>query len=545
MLERLRLGKIWKMICENSFLIIVGMISFIVVFSPNIQKDLITGYDYTFHLARIETLALSMKNGVFPVKVHSDLCYGFGYGVGFFYSNFFLYIPAVLINMGLSLEVAYKIFVALMQIGILGAAFFAAFKLTRNKYSSLFAAVLYIFSISVLESFYKHFTVGRSSALIFLPLAIAGIYLIINTGKDSMLFIVGFCGLIYSHVLTTVTAVIACMLIAVVCWKKWINKWVIWKKLIISTIIVLLLTAAYWIPLMEQWLSQTYRASEPWTFVDENVVRLYDLFNNSSISIVLVGIIIFMGLWFTSHWNSSYDKTFYFIGLGVTLITTVSIFWVVTKNIFKFLQYPDRLLGISTVCLIFAVSLWLLQFNIKTAVWEIIISILLIINIYHTTIYLGGKVNDLEDFSNRALHEEIAGLGSGEEWLPIQTYREHLVNPTTAYDDSGNPIEGIKEAGVFYLPVDGESTYYDIPFVWYKGYAANVNGEDLEVVKIEENGLVRVMMDDINVLPENNNIIVWYKGTILQKISYAINLLGVLCLGIGGIILKIKNGKNH
>lgn len=296
MFEQIRSLNLGKLIRNNIFLIVVSIISIIVVFSPNIQQDIVVGSDYTFHLIRIETLASALKYGIFPVKFHPDLCYSFGYGVGFFYSNFFLYIPAILINMGLSLEVSYKILAGLTQIGIFAAAFYAAYKLTQNKYASLFTAVMYLFSITVLESFYRHFTLGRSTAMIFLPLAIAGMYLIVNTGKHSGLFVLGFTGLIYSHILSTVLATLACLLIALAYHKKWMNRVMIWKKLIGSTLIVLLLTSAFWIPMMEQWAVQTYRVSQPWTYVDDNVIRIYDLLNDNGVGILLLGITIFIGL---------------------------------------------------------------------------------------------------------------------------------------------------------------------------------------------------------------------------------------------------------
>ena len=41
---------------------------------------------------------------MFPVKVHSPLCFGYGYGVGIFYQNHLLYFPALLRVAGVSLE---------------------------------------------------------------------------------------------------------------------------------------------------------------------------------------------------------------------------------------------------------------------------------------------------------------------------------------------------------------------------------------------------------------------------------------------------------
>ena len=66
------------------------------------------GSDAPFHLARIESLNQALQMGIFPVKVHPSLAYSYGYGVGIFYPDFFIYLPAVLRMAGCSLEVSYK-----------------------------------------------------------------------------------------------------------------------------------------------------------------------------------------------------------------------------------------------------------------------------------------------------------------------------------------------------------------------------------------------------------------------------------------------------
>lgn len=70
--------------------ILILLVIIFIVYAPHLQEGLFRGADDPFHLFRIFSLANSIKNGVFPVKVHSLMCYGTGYGVGFGYSNLFL-----------------------------------------------------------------------------------------------------------------------------------------------------------------------------------------------------------------------------------------------------------------------------------------------------------------------------------------------------------------------------------------------------------------------------------------------------------------------
>ena len=526
---------------DNMFLIVVGLLALIAVFSPYIQKDLIIGADSPFHLARIETLALELKRGVFPAKVHTDLCYGFGYGVGFFYSNFFIYIAAILINLGLSLEVSFKLFALIIQLAIFAAMFISANALVKNKYNAMVAALLYQFSVTVLESFYKRFSVGRSTAMIFLPLAVVGIYLLVTEGKKAYLFGIGFIGLIYSHVLTTMMAVAVCVVILLVYWKQWVKCREIWKKLIGTTVCVLLLTAAYWIPFLEQWLAQKYRAAEPWTWVDENVPPLLELMRPyEGVGYMLLALTIIIGLWMMSEKADKGLKVFYFMGVVFMLITVVNKFWQITRNAFKFLQFPRRLLLVATVLLIFAVILWIAQLDLSQKKMKAILTVLVIVGIVFTAQFVEKRGAEIEDFAYRTIHEEIAGLGAGEEWLPLQTTREYLVNPDTAYDDQGQSVTGVKADGEYTFQAAGGSTYYDVPFVWYKGFAATMDGSALEIQKVPETGLVRVM------IPANQSgeIVVRYAGTVLQKAAYIINVVSVVIMLVVGIVLIRKKYKS-
>lgn len=59
--------------------------SLLTVLYPLLPKGLYMSTDAPFHLARIESLYLALKEGVFPAKIHFAEAYSFGYGVGFFY----------------------------------------------------------------------------------------------------------------------------------------------------------------------------------------------------------------------------------------------------------------------------------------------------------------------------------------------------------------------------------------------------------------------------------------------------------------------------
>ena len=207
------------------------------------------GSDSSFHLARIETLAQNLRYGIFPTKVHVDLCYGYGYGVGFFYPDFFLYIPALLGILGLSLEVSFKLFAGMILTGIFSSIFYCVYKFTYDCQVSLGAAIVFIFTNQVLGSFYYEFTLGTSLGLIFMPIAICGMYLFLAENQNPYMLGVGFTGLIFSHILSTALALVVCAFIMLLQYKKLFSIPGKLQTLLLTVFVVSCLTAAFWLPM--------------------------------------------------------------------------------------------------------------------------------------------------------------------------------------------------------------------------------------------------------------------------------------------------------
>ncbi len=184
---------------RNKLCIAIAVLSILIFFAPNYRKGLIEGSDAPFHLARIDSLAQDLSKGIFPVKVHTELGYDYGYGVGLFYQNHFLYLPAFLRLLGCSLETSYKIYLFLIVSAVYLSAFYAAFCISKDKYGASIAAICYLFSHQFISSCYEHFTIGSSVGMIFMPLAIVGMEQFLVKDKPPVLLGIGFGGCLRAH----------------------------------------------------------------------------------------------------------------------------------------------------------------------------------------------------------------------------------------------------------------------------------------------------------------------------------------------------------
>ncbi len=531
---------------SNRLELALSLFTLLIVFSPYMQPDLITGSDCPFHLARIETLAQNLRYGIFPTKVHVDLCYGYGYGVGFFYPNFFLYIPAILRLLGLSLEVSFKLFAGMIQTGIFLSLFFCVYNLVQDRIAALSCAIIFLFSNIVLDSFYFNFTLGTSLGLIFLPLAICGMYLFLVENHKPYMLGFGFTGLILSHVLSTALALAICILLLLVHVRKLFSFPRKIFTLVLTALAVSGFTACFWLPMFEQFLAQQYRVSQPWTWVDDNILYLGELFraNGPGWALLFVALFLSFQILITSQNNEfSIEQNmhkFLLLGLVFLLLPLCKPFWRLFRNAFKFVQFPKRLFAPASILLLFAFGIWLAIRPLSERRKKYGLFFIFLFSLYTGTNYLESHIAPLEDFGNRIIYQEIAGIGSGEEWLPLETTREHLSNALIAIpNEKEHFVFGTKSEQFFTFQPDETMEYYDVPFVWYKGYIAlDESNVLLPIGKNPQTGMVRVYTAN----RENNSpISVWYQGTHLQNISYIISassILAFLCISLFKKLLK-------
>lgn len=522
--------KIINFIKNYKFEITVSFLVILFAFSPYIKPDLIIGSDSPFHLARIETLKQNLHYGIFPSKVHVDLCYGYGYGVGFFYPDFFLYIPALLGVLGLSLEVSFKLFAGMILTGIFSSVFYCVYRLTYDRYAALNSAIIFLFTNQVLGSFYYEFTLGTSLGLIFMPLAICGMYLFLTENTKTYMLGIGFTGLIFSHVLSTALALAICIIILLFHLRNFFSTTGKFKTLLLTILVVVGLTISFWLPMFEQFLSQKYRVSQPWTYVDDNVLQLVQLIRPNGFGIILSSVVIVLGLLFLIEHNTNRKTTFFYIfGLILLFLPLCGHFWRLFRDVFKFLQFPKRLLGPSSILITFAFGIWFSTQKFNKRYKNYVTIFLLLVSLFSGISYIDERLGAVEDFGNRTLYQEIAGIGSGEEWLPLETTRDYITTPNLAVSNTGDSVTGSREQQFFHFTADSSAMYYDVPFVWYKGYSAKTSdGRFLSVTKNPETGIARVLTDN---LPQNTIITVWYRGTLLQLISYLINVATFVFVG--------------
>lgn len=518
----------------------------LVAYFPHLQSEVQLGHDDWFHFHRILAVASELRQGIFPVKIHHLAGYGHGYGVGFFYSNFFLYIPALLINFfDLPLDVAYRIFAFIIYVAIFGSMFLCLYKLTDKKEYAFWGASLYVFSNKVLEAFYVTVGVGQMCAFVFFPMAIIGMYLFLKENKKPTLLMFGFIGLIFSHTISTFMAVVVCGFFVLFNIKTLFADARKMINLILSVCVTTLITTSFWLPMFEQMKAQTLKVKAPWTASVENVLTLKSVVvEQVGLGYVIVTLFVFNVI----MWGRNFLKKrggehqFTFIALFLVLLIMFKPFWYfmnVVLNI-RFLQFPARFLAPITVLIIADATIQFCSIKIEKSRIKFIPQMMLLCAFALFFIVFSDSYSWVSnEHINEVIDNKIAGFGSGEEWLPIGTDREEILDANLAFDNEGNKVFGEKKKGYtrFVFEADLEKEYYDLPYIWYKGYGAvDVQGNKFEFSQNPETGMVQIHMPkDAEGMTQ---IEVYYKGTKYQKLAYVTSIIGIILLIVYLVVLK-------
>ncbi len=238
---------------------------------PLFLDYLIAGHDLPFQLLRIEGIAESLRQGIFPVKIDPLWAQDYGYAVSVFYGNALLYIPAVFRLFGFSIQASYQAFVLLINLGTVLIAYYSFRSIFRSENAGLWGSLFYTLSLYRLSDVYVRAAVGEYCAMMFLPLILCGFCLAFRKEEESDLkwlqisglIALGLTGVIQSHILScemiALFVVIACLILI-----KQVIKLRIFRTLAVGAGLTLVLNLGFLVPFLDFYNKEINIRSDSW-----------------------------------------------------------------------------------------------------------------------------------------------------------------------------------------------------------------------------------------------------------------------------------------
>ncbi|HEX8965076.1 MAG TPA: 6-pyruvoyl-tetrahydropterin synthase-related protein [Patescibacteria group bacterium] len=233
-------------------LIAICLLSFWAI-KPLLSSEFFPMHDNT-QVARTFEMGKALKDGVFPVRIVSDLGFGYGYPLFNFYAPLAYYIGGFLTFVGLTALSATKL---TMIIAILfsGITMYLLAKAFFGRYPAILASILYVYATYHAVDIYVRGDLAEYMAYAFIPLAFYGLWQTYLTKKWKYILVgaLGYGGLIISHNLTAFMAspvlFIAAILMSIVAFRK--NPKGAFAPLL-TLLFGIVLASFYWIPVFAE-----------------------------------------------------------------------------------------------------------------------------------------------------------------------------------------------------------------------------------------------------------------------------------------------------
>ena len=198
---------------------------FMIASYPIFSRYLYDGHDLQFHLLRIQGLKEGILAGQFPVKIQPGWLNRYGYGVSVFYGDMFLYLPAFLALVGFPIQTAYQIYMLAVNAVTCLLAYCCFKKIFKSDGIGLLASMLYTLAPYRLTCLFVRGAVGEYTALAFLPLIFYGLFVIFteeeeNCHKGIIAAVIGYSGLIQTHILSCEMTGFITIVFCVVLWRR-------------------------------------------------------------------------------------------------------------------------------------------------------------------------------------------------------------------------------------------------------------------------------------------------------------------------------------
>lgn len=557
--------------------VVAGMIVLLTVLlsRPFLMNWICLTGDVGYHLERIDGVARSITNGVFPMRLESNFPFEYGYADGVLYGSTLLYIPAILWLIGFPVMYFYNLFIIFINFATIVVAFYCFYKIFKDKYIGLMCSALYAFSLYRITVLYGRGCVGEGSAQIFMPLLIYGYFrLFTEDTKEKnykniwLILMLGYTGVLQTHTLTCELALIWTCVICLINVRKVFRKGT-FLELVKGAAASFACNAWYAIPFLDYYISEDFQI--------KNLGKQMIQYQGISLKLVFVhffdGVLVSEeGLPIRAVGPGLIPMLAMFVFVGISIYCSVKgrkskllsaartcaalaficiafslkIFpwdWIqqlnpLTERIVSSFLIPTRFLNWGTLFMVpvFGYCLWYAKYESR---WKKIACSIgvaaVLLSVGTSSMYFIYQVTHTYERAQVFDNNLILGYVSGGEYVIYGTDTAGLTYGLPQVSESVQLLE--YEKGDLSAELrcinqsQSEEGYVELPLFFYKGYHAYAgSGEELQCV-YGDNNVIRVM------LPSGfeDTVSVRFVSPALWRVAEIVSLLawiGILIYGI-------------
>lgn len=544
---------------RNGIIITILFIFLSVLFIYPLQKQgmIYRSDDLAYHINRITELVANFRKGNFHPYIYTFSFNKVCFPLGIFYPWLTL-VPFALFSillgsniLGIYAGFAFYTFLTLLFVYI------CVRRLDKNRLQAVLTSVIYAFCTYRTIDAFTRFDLGEFLGMVFLPLCLYGFYAVMFGNKKDWPFLAfGMSFIILSHILSTfITTVFLAILFLIFIWRV-SNKLETFKYLIVSAVVVFASSAIFLFPFLEQELFQQYSkpsvvdvyssaATMDQMFLaslDNSMERTIVSGHTYNIGIVLLMVILFGMVVFKNF--STVTKVAYLIGLTSFVMATNLFPWNIIQNtFFSVIQFPSRVLTISSCCLAFVggEEFTLIKqdlfnkslSNRKTILITLVCIVLVVLPWYSGIIQLKRSSNTIVanqpdwDVPNKPYvtnSQKYNGYSAWylDQYTPKKTlpYFKQLNNHVAIIDGKKVKLKNIaaKPNAQIYINKNIKAgSSVDLPVALYKNLHVYQSGKEVKLINSKRNMIAFKAIS-------SGNVIVKYVPSLIDKLGTVLSL---------------------
>ena len=500
----------------------------------------INGDDSLFHIANINVI----KDNLFNLsKIRPMIANNYGYGIGIFYPQLPHVVGGILSFITSFIKDPYigiKLtkFIILFVSGISMYSYIN--KLYKSKIKGLIGSITYITSSYFIVDIFYRDALNESFVFMFMPIIFLGLYYLLEEEKIYkflIFFVLGYVGLMLSHLVLAVWFSIYVFIFLLFNIKKVLNKKII-LSLLGSGIIILLLTSTFTIPMIEHMrlgeyyvFSRIYKATDIWRISCKDYLFIHFVKTSNSYLFVNIAIITLISclLSFIKLLRGDTKVRRYLIiflilsGFGV-LCTFNFHTWKIIPSMLRNIQFAWR----SATFVLFFITIFSLDgldYIYKIYKNKFITTIILLILL---SIHLLISVDKIVLTKNIEENTSVYGMGWQREYLPLEAWNSDYINTRSngiiILNGDGNikiNKNNVPDLTFTVSKIDKELEI-ELPRIYYLGYSIKDNKGNNVNYKKDKNGFIKIKIN------KNGKYIVKYTGTTLDSIFKYLSIITLI-----------------
>lgn len=526
-------------------LLVLGIVV-LVASVPAFRENLNAGHDSEFHRMRLRNVVSGLSQGQFPVRVGGYMYNGYGGAASIFYPDDCLYLPALLMLGGATIQFALSAMIVAINAVTAATAYACGKRMSGHRAGGLCAAVLYTLASYRLTDLYTRMALGEAAAMAVIPLFLLGLWEVVFGEKRRWpLLVIGATAVFHTHMISTVLCALLAVCICVVSFVRLIRE----KRLLAlvgAVAVTVLLNLSILVPLLDYMMGGISMGTLN-SSVSASALALPELFARNAdfprdigMGLLLCAVATAYILTGRKGKEARAARILLLLGAAMALIATELFPWALVEKRFgavvNFLQFPWRLLMFADIFFALAcgygVTLLSQQKSLRDAAVIGVLAVSVLASSAQIEQYAIVDQNDNRYWLSNS--EMITAYG--EYTLPgsdlARTVTEHGVllsgdAQLTAYEKNGTEITAEVSS------TDGGAI--EFPLFAFDGYKAELDGGEIAIER-GDNNRIRVEIP----AGTSGPLHIWFAGKLLWRVADLASLATAAAL-CAYVIRKRKN----